>query len=73
MIWTYDEQTHCWEAREYGWRAVVVRAPEQHAYRAAVGLLDMPDRTVHANHDFAELRDAQSWCVAEIAHHRLEA
>ena len=54
MVWTYDEQTRCWEGRAYGWRALVVRAPEQHAYRAAVGPFDMPDRTIRPNNVFAE-------------------
>jgi len=73
MIWAYDERRLCWEARAYGWRAMITRAPERHAYRAAVAPFDMPDRTICANHVFAELRDAQAWCLAEIAHHRLEA
>jgi hypothetical protein len=33
----------------------------------------MPDRAICANHVFAELRDARAWCLAEIAHRRLEA
>jgi hypothetical protein len=43
------------------------------AHTAAVAPFDMPDRTIRANHVFAELRDAQAWCIAEIAHQRLEA
>jgi hypothetical protein len=73
MVWTYDEQTRCWEARAHGWRSIVARLPEQHAYRAAVAPFDMPDRTIRADHVFAELRAAQAWCIAEIAHRRLEA
>jgi len=73
MNWAYDEQGLCWEVSAYGWRAIVRRAPEQHGYRAAVGPFDMPDRSISANHTFAELRDAQAWCMAEIAHRRLEA
>ena len=50
----------------------VPRFAERHAYRAAVAPFDMPDRTICANQVFAELRDAQAWCLAEIAHQRLE-
>jgi hypothetical protein len=32
----------------------------------------MPDRTIRANHVLAEPRNVQSWCIAEIAHRRLE-
>jgi len=73
MVWAYDERRLCWEARAYGWRAVIRRAPQRHVYHAAVEPFALPDRTIHANHDFAELRDAQAWCVAEIMRCRLEA
>jgi hypothetical protein len=73
MIWAHNERLFCWEASAYGWRAMITRAADRHAYRAAVAPFDMPDRTIRASHVFAELRDAQAWCIAEIAHQRLEA
>jgi hypothetical protein len=33
----------------------------------------MRDQRIHAKHDFAELRDAQACCMAEIMRRRLEA
>jgi hypothetical protein len=72
MYWTYDEQVRCWEARAYGWRAMVERAPQHHVYFAAVAPFDMPDRMVRSIHTFSELRDAQAWCIGEIMRRRQE-